>query len=221
MLEGVLYEVVSREEGSAVVRLLPDSPVYAAHFPGYPITPGIFIQIILNLIKNGIRPLVIDVSARCDRKRSQKKFHLNIILCQIRYESFKISAFFVSDLRHLIDIAVCDRANPVEHLLVSRIIRLLAPSFVSDGSVGHIREFRGVRADMSVLSVKGRNSFHAHHVNIILEIRPGYKRIFNFHRIGDLKCLPGDNTVEFFSRRAVLIVFRPAIFLAVIIEHPG
>jgi hypothetical protein len=36
ILEGVLYEVVSREEGSAVIRLLPDSPVYAAHFPGYP-----------------------------------------------------------------------------------------------------------------------------------------------------------------------------------------
>ena len=51
MLEGVLYEVVSREEGSAVVRLLPDSPVYAAHFPGYPITPGVtIVQMALDLM---------------------------------------------------------------------------------------------------------------------------------------------------------------------------
>lgn len=51
MLEGVLYEVVSREEGSAVVRLLPDSPVYAAHFPGYPITPGVtIVQMVLDLM---------------------------------------------------------------------------------------------------------------------------------------------------------------------------
>ena len=51
MLEGVLYEVVSREEGSAEVRLLPDSPVYAAHFPGYPITPGVtIVQMALELM---------------------------------------------------------------------------------------------------------------------------------------------------------------------------
>ena len=51
MLEGVLYEVFSREEGSAVVRLLPDSPVYAAHFPGYPITPGVtIVQMALELM---------------------------------------------------------------------------------------------------------------------------------------------------------------------------
>ena len=52
MLEGVLYEVVSREEGSAVVRLLPDSPVYVAHFPGYPITPGVtIVQMALELME--------------------------------------------------------------------------------------------------------------------------------------------------------------------------
>ena len=51
MLEGILYEVVSREEGSATVRLLPDSPVYAAHFPGYPITPGVtIVQMALELM---------------------------------------------------------------------------------------------------------------------------------------------------------------------------
>ena len=51
MLEGVLYEVVSREEGCAAVRLLPDSAVYAAHFPGYPITPGVtIVQMALELM---------------------------------------------------------------------------------------------------------------------------------------------------------------------------
>ena len=41
MLEGILYNVVSREEGAATVRLLPESPIYKAHFPGYPVTPGV------------------------------------------------------------------------------------------------------------------------------------------------------------------------------------
>lgn len=43
MLEGLLYTCVSRGETEALVRLLPESPVYAAHFPGYPITPGVCI----------------------------------------------------------------------------------------------------------------------------------------------------------------------------------
>ena len=51
MLEGVLYSVVSREEGSALVRLLPESPIYKAHFPEYPITPGVtLLQISLELM---------------------------------------------------------------------------------------------------------------------------------------------------------------------------
>ena len=51
MLEGVLYTVVSKEEGSATVRLLPESPIYKAHFPEYPITPGVtLLQISLELM---------------------------------------------------------------------------------------------------------------------------------------------------------------------------
>lgn len=51
MLEGVLYTVVSRSEGSATVRMLPESPIYKAHFPEYPITPGVtLLQIALELI---------------------------------------------------------------------------------------------------------------------------------------------------------------------------
>ena len=51
MLEGILYTVVSREDGCATVRLLPDSPIYKAHFPEYPITPGVtLLQIALELM---------------------------------------------------------------------------------------------------------------------------------------------------------------------------
>ena len=51
MLEGVLYEVIERKEGSALVRTLPESSIYAAHFPGYPITPGVcLVQIALELM---------------------------------------------------------------------------------------------------------------------------------------------------------------------------
>lgn len=51
MLEGVLYTVVSKEENGASVRLLPESPIYKAHFPDYPITPGVtLLQIALELM---------------------------------------------------------------------------------------------------------------------------------------------------------------------------
>jgi len=50
MLEGTLYETVCREGSAATVRLLPESPVYKAHFPGYPITPGVtIVQMALEL----------------------------------------------------------------------------------------------------------------------------------------------------------------------------
>ena len=48
MLRGILYETVSIDTGGAVVRLLPDSPIYQGHFPGWPITPGVcLVQIAL------------------------------------------------------------------------------------------------------------------------------------------------------------------------------
>ena len=51
MLEGFLYTVVSRDESSATVRLLPECPIYKAHFPDYPITPGVtLLQIALELM---------------------------------------------------------------------------------------------------------------------------------------------------------------------------
>lgn len=51
MLEGILYNVVSRSEGRASVRLLPESPIYKAHFPGYPVTPGVtLVQMALELM---------------------------------------------------------------------------------------------------------------------------------------------------------------------------
>ncbi len=51
MLEGILYQLVSRGEGTATVRLLPESPIYKAHFPGYPVTPGVtLVQMGLELM---------------------------------------------------------------------------------------------------------------------------------------------------------------------------
>lgn len=53
-LKDILYHIVSCESGKAVVRLDPSSPVYAAHFPGYPITPGvILIEIATELLSAG------------------------------------------------------------------------------------------------------------------------------------------------------------------------
>ena len=51
MLQGILYETIAVDAAGATVRLLPESPVYQGHFPGYPITPGVcLMEIALELI---------------------------------------------------------------------------------------------------------------------------------------------------------------------------
>ena len=51
MLQGILYETIAVDAAGATVRLLPESPVYSGHFPGYPITPGVcLVEIALELI---------------------------------------------------------------------------------------------------------------------------------------------------------------------------
>lgn len=51
MLRGILYEIITVDAGGATVRLLPDSPVYQGHFPGYPITPGVcLVEIAVELM---------------------------------------------------------------------------------------------------------------------------------------------------------------------------
>ena len=51
MLRGILYETVSVDAAGATIRLLPESPVYQGHFPGYPITPGVcLVEIALELM---------------------------------------------------------------------------------------------------------------------------------------------------------------------------
>lgn len=63
-LKDSLYHIVSCESGKAVVRLDPSSPVYAAHFPGYPITPGvILIEIATELLSAGAAGGSIDGGA--------------------------------------------------------------------------------------------------------------------------------------------------------------
>ena len=52
MLRGILYDIVSSNAAGATLRLLPDSPVYQGHFPGYPITPGVcLVEIAIELIE--------------------------------------------------------------------------------------------------------------------------------------------------------------------------
>ena len=51
MLRGILYELVQADATGATIRLLPESPVYQGHFPGYPITPGVcLVEIALELM---------------------------------------------------------------------------------------------------------------------------------------------------------------------------
>ena len=56
MLQGILYETMAVDAAGATVRLLPESPVYQGHFPGYPITPGVcLVEIALELIAAMVR----------------------------------------------------------------------------------------------------------------------------------------------------------------------
>ena len=51
MLQGILYETIAVDATGATIRLLPESPVFQGHFPGYPITPGVcLVEIALELI---------------------------------------------------------------------------------------------------------------------------------------------------------------------------
>ena len=51
MLRGMLYETIQVDATGATVRLLPESPVYRGHFPGYPITPGVcLVEMAVELI---------------------------------------------------------------------------------------------------------------------------------------------------------------------------
>ena len=52
LLQGILYETIAVDAAGATVRLLPESPVYRGHFPGYPITPGVcLVEIALELME--------------------------------------------------------------------------------------------------------------------------------------------------------------------------
>lgn len=61
MLQGILYETIAVDTAGATVRLLPESPVYRGHFPGYPITPGVcLVDIALELISERAgRPVLL------------------------------------------------------------------------------------------------------------------------------------------------------------------
>ena len=64
MLQGILYETIVVDADGATVRLLPESPVYQGHFPGYPITPGVcLVEIALELIAE-----MADQAGHDDRK---------------------------------------------------------------------------------------------------------------------------------------------------------
>ena len=63
MLRGKLYDIISRNERTAVVRLLGGCDIYSAHFPGFPITPGVtIVQIAVELLSL-IEGKTVDISS--------------------------------------------------------------------------------------------------------------------------------------------------------------
>ena len=51
MLQGGLYNIVSRDGDKITVELDRECGIYAAHFPGHPITPGVtIVQIAVELL---------------------------------------------------------------------------------------------------------------------------------------------------------------------------
>ena len=56
MLEGILYRRIACSENDATLQLLPESPIYAAHFPGYPVTPGVaLVQMALECMGRSLK----------------------------------------------------------------------------------------------------------------------------------------------------------------------
>ena len=73
MLQGILYETMAVDAAGATVRLLPESPVYQGHFPGYPITPGVcLVEIALELIA----AMADLIGHRCDQVGHDEKVRL-------------------------------------------------------------------------------------------------------------------------------------------------
>lgn len=55
-LKDELYTVVHREDTHYTIRMNPDSVIYAAHFPGHPVTPGVcIVQIVQELAADALR----------------------------------------------------------------------------------------------------------------------------------------------------------------------
>lgn len=56
ILEDYLYRVDSHSEAGYLLSLIADCPIYAAHFPGTPITPGVcIVQIVKELAEKNLR----------------------------------------------------------------------------------------------------------------------------------------------------------------------
>ena len=65
MLKSELYEIINLTKDEAEVKLLKSSVVYAAHFPGHPITPGVVIvKIAVELMSEICGHAVEVISAR-------------------------------------------------------------------------------------------------------------------------------------------------------------
>lgn len=63
MLKGELYDIIKITREEAEVRLLASSCVYAAHFPGYPITPGVAIVKIATELLSELSVRSVDVAS--------------------------------------------------------------------------------------------------------------------------------------------------------------
>lgn len=63
MLQGELYDILSRARDAAEVRLHPESAIYAAHFPGYPITPGVVLVRIAVELLSELQGRTLDVKS--------------------------------------------------------------------------------------------------------------------------------------------------------------
>lgn len=93
MLQNSFYDIVSESGTQFVLRFHPEHPIYAAHFPGQSLTPGVcFVQIAFELLEHSfsIGP-VPSVERLMLWEKHEPQVELTASIIQLHNQKFKVT----------------------------------------------------------------------------------------------------------------------------------